>query len=164
MVHERFEFEMPASCEIVFDAFHHHRWRQEWDSLVSATRVVGGAECPYVGAVTENTGGGFMRALAMRTRFVSFEHGRVAAATMEGASFPFKRWAASMRHRPIDAERSLLIYTYRFEAGPGKIASLVEPLVKLIFDWQTRRRFERMRRFLQTEAPRLREWQSRAVR
>jgi hypothetical protein len=69
-----------------------------------------------------------------------------------------------MRHRPIDAERSLMIYTYRFEAGPGKAATLLEPLVKLIFDWQTRRRFERMRRFLQTEAPRLREWQSRAVR
>jgi hypothetical protein len=164
MVHERFEFEMPAACEIVFDAFHHHRWRHEWDSLVSATRVVGGAECPYVGAVTENTGGGWMRAMAMRTRFVSFEHGRVAAATMEGVSFPFTRWAASMRHRPINAERSLMIYTYRFEAGPRGIAWLVEPLVKVVFDWQTRRRFGRMRRFLQTEGPRVGAWQSRANR
>ena len=38
MVHERFEFEMPASCEVVFDAFHFHRWRCEWDSL-GAQRV-----------------------------------------------------------------------------------------------------------------------------
>ena len=159
MVHERFEFEMPASCEVVFDAFHFHRWRCEWDSLVHATHVLGGAECPYVGAITENAGGGLLRGVAMRTRFVSFQRAQVAAATMEGESFPVKRWAASMRHRPLDAQRSLMIYTYRFEAGPSVLRWLVEPLVKRIFDWQTRRRFARMQRFLRDGAQRVREWQ-----
>ena len=159
MVHERFEFEMPASCDVVFDAFHHHRWRREWDSLVHATHVLGGADCPYVGAITKNAGGGWLRGLAMRTRFVSFERARVAATTMEGRSFPFTRRAASMRHRPIDTERSLMIYTYRFEAGPRGMRWLIEPLVKLIFDWQTRRHVARMQRYLRDEAPRVRAWQ-----
>ena len=162
MVHERFEFEMPASCEVVFDAFHFHRWRREWDSLVRATHVLGGAECPCVGALTENAGGGLLRGLAMRTRFISFQRARVAAARMEGRAFPFVSWAASMRHRSLGDERSLMIYTYRFEAGPRALRWLVEPLVKWIFDWQTRRRFGRMQRYLSHGASRVRAWQRQA--
>jgi hypothetical protein len=159
MAHERFEFEMPASCEVVFDAFHYHRWRREWDSLVRATHVIGGAQCPYVGAITENGGAGWLKGLTMRTRFVSFDRPRVAAAAMEGRSFPFMRWAASMRHRPIDAQRSLMIYTYHFEVGPRGLRWLVEPIVKWIFDTQTRRRFARLRHYLRTEAHQVQRWQ-----
>jgi len=97
MVHERFEFDMPAPREVVFDAFHYHRWRARWDSLVDATHVIGGAPCPYVGAITENSGGGMLRGLAMRTRFISFDRPRVAAAAMQGRSFPFVR-----QYRPQD--------------------------------------------------------------
>lgn len=119
MAHERFEFEMPASCEVVFDAFHYHQWRSRWDSLVSRTHVVGNAPCPYVGAVTENTDGGWMRILSMKTQFVSYNRPHVAAATMLGRSFPFARWSASMQHKALDGERSVMIYTYTFEAAPS---------------------------------------------
>src|SRR5262245_17402963 len=98
MARHRLEFPMPATAEVVFDAFHYHEWRRRWDSLVSATHVEGDAPCPFVGAVSENTGRGFLRGLSMRTRFVSFDRPRVAAASMLGRSFPFARWAASMRH------------------------------------------------------------------
>ena len=46
MAHKKFEFPMPASESVVFDAFHHHHWRMHWDSLVRATQVQGGAPCP----------------------------------------------------------------------------------------------------------------------
>lgn len=87
---------------MVFDAFHYHRWRAQWDSLVGLTRVEGGAPCPFVGAVTENTGAGWLRALSMRTRFVSFDRPRLAAAFMLAPSWPFVRWAAS-RHAEVVA-------------------------------------------------------------
>jgi len=159
MVHERFEFDMPAPREVVFDAFHYHRWRARWDSLVDATHVIGGAPCPYVGAITENSGGGMLRGLAMRTRFISFDRPRVAAAAMQGRSFPFVRWAASMRHRSQMPGRSLMIYTYSFEAGPTGLRWLVEPITKRIFDWQTRKRFARMRAFLALHASEVVAWQ-----
>lgn len=117
MVHERFEFPMPASAEVVFDAFHDHRWRQRWDSLVHATHVLGGSPTPFVGAETSNAGGGLLRPLSMRTRFISCQPGKVAAATMLG------------------------------------------PMTKLVFDWQTRKRFLRMQRFLSTHAPEVEAWQ-----
>lgn len=159
MAHNRFEFEMPASCEVVFDAFHYHYWRSRWDSLVSQAHVVGGAPCPYVGAVTENTGGGWMHGLAMKTRFVSYDRPRVAAATMVGRSFPFARWAASMQHKALDGGKSLMIYTYTFEAGPKIMRWLIEPVVKQIFDRQTRRRFTRLKNFLAGSGEEIERWQ-----
>lgn len=159
MVHDRFEFDMPATADVVFDAFHYHCWRARWDSLVSATHVLGGAPCPFVGAITENSGGGVLRGLAMRTQFISYEPPRLAAAAMVGRSFPFTRWAASMRHRPHAADASVMIYTYSFEAGPRMVRWLVEPIAKLIFDWQTRKRFARMQGFLQEHADEVVVWQ-----
>jgi hypothetical protein len=159
MVHERLEYVMPARAEVVFDAFHYHRWRHRWDSLVNATHVLGGAPCPFVGALTENSGGGLLRPLAMRTRFVSYQPARVAAASMEGRSFPFSRWAASMRHQAFDEGCSLMIYTYSFECGPRVLRWLLEPVTKYLFDWQTNKRFERMRVFLQAHAHEVLAWQ-----
>ena len=159
MAHRLFEFPMPASAAVAFDAFHHHHWRSRWDSLVKNTQVVGGAPCPYVGAITENTGRGLLSALQMRTEFVSYDRPRVAAARMLGTSFPFRRWAASMQHRDTDAHSSVLIYTYTFEAGPGPLGRLIEPVVEWVFIRQTRRRFQRMQRFLASHADEIALWQ-----
>jgi hypothetical protein len=160
MAHRRLEFVMPATEAVVFDAFHHHEWRQRWDSLVRATHVIGGAPCPYVGAVTENAGRGWLRGLAMRTRFVSFERPHVAAAAMIDRSFPFQRWAASMRHRALQPGSSLLMYTYSLEVGPRALRWLLEPLVDWLFVLQTKRRFRRMQRYLQDHAHEVERWQS----
>ena len=158
MAHRRFEFEMPAQANVVFDAFHYHVWRSRWDSLVGHARVVGGAPCPFVGAETENTGGGLLRGLSMRTRFVSFDRPHLAAASMIGQSFPFSRWAASMRHRDTGPGQSLLIYVYTIEAAPRALRWLLEPVVARVFARQTQRRFERMRDFLAAHADEVIAW------
>ena len=160
MAHRRFEFEMPAREDLVFDAFHYHHWRLRWDSLVRATHVQGDAPCPYVGAVTENVGAGALRRLSMKTRFVSYDRPRVAAAMMVGPSFPFRRWAASMQHLADGPSRSWLIYTYTFEVGPPVLRWLLEPPVARVFDWQTRRRFARLRWFLQRHVGEIQQWQT----
>ena len=162
MAHRRFVFPMPAPEAVVFDAFHHHHWRLRWDSLVRSTTVVGGAPCPHVGAVTENAGAGGLRALSMRTRFVSYDRPRLAAAAMLGRSFTFRRWAASMRHEPDGHGRSLLVYTYTLEAGPPGLRRLFEPVVAWIFDHQTRRRFARLQAFLAAHGEDVARWQAQA--
>lgn len=150
---------MPAPSGVVFDTFHYHLWRARWDSLVGQARVVGGAPCPFVGAETENTGGGLLRGLSMRTRFVTFDRPHVAAATMVGRSFPFSRWAASMRHRDTAPGHSVLIYVYTIESGPRALRWLMEPVVAWVFARQTQRRFARMRAFLAANAREVVEWQ-----
>lgn len=163
MTHRRFEFDMPAPSDVVFDAFHYHVWRARWDSLVGNARVVGGAPCPFVGAETENTGGGLLRALSMRTRFVTFDRPHVAAAAMVGRSFPFSRWAASMRHRDTVPGHSVLVYVYTIEAGPRVLRWLLEPVVAWVFARQTQRRFRRMRAFLAAHSEEVVQWQRTVV-
>jgi hypothetical protein len=158
MTHRRLEFVMPAESAVVFDCFHYHHWRKRWDSLVSATHVLGGAPCPYVGATTSNTGAGWLRGLAMQTQFISYRRPQVAAARMVGSTFPFSRWAASMRHVPDGDQQSILIYTYSFDTAPGGLRWVMRPVVNAIFLFQTRRRFERMRQFLFRHAPEIRLW------
>ena len=159
MVHQRLEFPMPATEAVVFDAFHDQRWRPRWDPLVQATRVEGGGWHPFVGAVTHNQGGGALRALSMSTRFVTYDRPRVAAATMVGRSFPFTRWAASMRHQASGSGASVLIYSYTFEVGPHVLRWLLEPLVARLFLRQTRQRFARLQAFLAVHGAELRAWQ-----
>ncbi|MDR7307770.1 SRPBCC family protein [Rhodoferax saidenbachensis] len=159
MIHRKLEFTMPAPAAVVFDAFHYHQWRHHWDSLVSGTEVVGGAPCPYVGAITQNAGGGWLRGLSMQTRFVSFDRPRLAAATMVGTSFPFSRWAASMRHREVGPKDSLLIYTYTLDVTPRGLAWLLRPAVHLVFAHQTRKRFRRLQNFLAGHAHEVLAWQ-----
>jgi hypothetical protein len=159
VAHRRFEFEMPASAAVVFDAFHYHHWRLRWDSLVRDTRVQGGAPCPYVGAVTDNAGAGLLRALSLRPELVACDRPRVAAARMIGRSFPFRLWAASMRHRADGAGRSTLIYTYHFETAPAALRGLMEPVAAWVFDRQTRRRFARLAAFLERHADEIERWQ-----
>lgn len=158
MAHDRIVFPMPASCEVVFDVFHYHQWRARWDSLVSHTEVDGGAPYPYVGAVSHNIGRGLLRKLSMRTEFVSYQRPRLAAARMLGTSFPFSKWAASIKHEPA-AGGSVLIYTYNIEAGPRMLRWLIEPVVHHIFRRQTVKRFERMRAFLSSNANEVETWQ-----
>ncbi|MDB5867697.1 MAG: hypothetical protein JWP96_29 [Polaromonas sp.] len=159
MAHKKLEFLMPASEAVVFDAFHYHQWRARWDSLVSTTHVLGGSPCPFVGAVTENTGAGALRGLSMRTQFVSYDRPRVAAASMLGQSFPFTKWAASMRHRATGPQQSVLIYTYNFEVGPAALRWFIAPVVGWLFSWQTRRRFARLHDFLALHAAEVAHWQ-----
>lgn len=163
MSHGSFTFAMPAPAAVVFDAFHYHHWRHRWDSLVSATAVEGGAPCPYVGAVTQNAGGGWMRGLSMRTEFVSYDRPRLAAASMLGQSFPFTRWAASMRHKDLENGQSVLIYAYTFEVGPRAIAWCIRPFVQRIFEQQTRKRFGRLSAFLASHADEVFNWQLEGV-
>ncbi len=150
---------MPAPCDVVFDIFHYHAWRARWDSLVDATSIVGGAPCPYEGAINEVATGGMLRGLSMRTEFISYQRPKIAAARMIGRSFPFTKWAASMKHEPAGPGQSVMIYTYTIETGPAMLRWLMEPVVSRIFERQTRRRFACMRDFLLVHRAEVEAWQ-----
>ncbi len=159
MPRKRFEFPMPARADVVFDAFHFHHWRAQWDTLVQGTHIVGGAPCPSVGAISENGGRGLLRALSMRTQFITFDRPHVAAATMLGESFPFVKWSASMRHKAISQQESLMVYTYNFTVGPAALRGLLEPVVSWVFDRQTHKRFTQLQAFLATHRDAVEQWQ-----
>lgn len=161
MVQRRLEFDMPAPPAVVFDAFHHQIWRRRWDPMVARTGISGGADCPFVGAETVSRGAGLLSWIEVRTRFVSFDRPKVAAASMIGASFPFARWSAAMRHRAsADASRSTMIYIVNFDVASGLARCGLQSIVTALFVAQTRRRFSRLQRFLQEHQQEIVHWQA----
>ncbi|MCF5806298.1 hypothetical protein [Pseudomonas tremae] len=143
---------MPCCATDAFDAFHDHRVRSQWDTLLSHASVEGGGSHPYVGAITVNAGRGWKRLFAMRTRFVNYRPGQVAAAVLVEPMGCFQWWAASMRHRDIDAASSELIYTFILRLRPKWLGRVLDPLVNRLFEWETRNRFAAMAVYLRARA------------
>ena len=135
---------MPASCEAVFDLVHDYERRLEWDTLLRSAFVEGGAVAAK-GAVAVCSGRWLVGGLTLRTVYVSFRRGTVAAVKMVNRPPLFRRWAASIRHEALGARHSRLVYTYHFRARPAWLAFLLEPLLARVFRWETRRRLRALR-------------------
>ncbi len=103
---------------------------------------------PSIDAVSFNRGKGWKRLLAMRTRFVNYQPGKVAAAMLVAPTGLFESWAASMRHRDIEAGRSELIYSFSLTLRPRWLGVLLDPLANRLFAWEARRRFAALAVFL----------------
>lgn len=135
------------SSEIVFDLLHDYRRRLEWDTLLREAFVEQDAE-PATGAIAVCTGHWYVGGLSLRTVYVSFDRGKVAAVKMLNRPWPFDRWAASIRHEPLEGGRSRVTYTYNFTARPRLLAFVIEPILALVFRWETRRRLRALQRRL----------------
>ena len=135
---------MPASCEEAFDLVHDYSRRLEWDTLLRAAFVEGGGAANK-GSVAICSGRWFVGGLTMRTVYVSFQRGSVAAVKMVNRTPLFARWAASIRHEPLGARRSRVIYTYSFRARPAWLAPVLEPVLARLFRIETRRRLRALR-------------------
>lgn len=144
VIHEAVSEEMPASCEVVFDLVHDYARRLEWDTLLRAA-FVEGAAAAGTGAVAVCSGRWLVGGLTMRTVYVSFQRGVVAAVKMVNRPPFFERWAASIRHEPLGTDRSRVVYTYQFRARPAWLAFALEPLLALAFRVETRRRLRALR-------------------
>ncbi len=144
MVRERVIEEMPASCEAVFDLVHDYARRLEWDTLLRAAFIEGGTVAG-TGAVAVCSGRWLVGGMTLRTVYVSFQRGTVAAVKMVNRPPLFARWAASIRHESLGDRRSRIVYTYYFRARPAWLAFLLEPILARVFRWETRRRLRALR-------------------
>lgn len=147
MVHARVSEELPASCEAAFDLVHDYRRRLEWDTLLSRAYVEGDVPAGE-GAIAVCSGRWFIGGLTLRTVYVSFTRGEVAAVKMIDRAPFFDRWAASIRHEPVGEGRSRITYTYNFRARPRLLAWLLEPILAIVFRWETKKRLRALRRKL----------------
>jgi hypothetical protein len=147
VVHARVSQDMPASCEVVFDLVHDYTRRLEWDTLLREAFVEGGAPAGH-GAIAVCSGRWLVGGLTLRTVYVSFTRGEVAAVKMVNTPMLFERWAASIRHEPLEGGRSRITYTYNFRAKPRWLAWLLEPILALVFRWETGRRLRALQREL----------------
>lgn len=147
MVWARYAETMPADCDTVFALVHDYERRLRWDTLLRRAYVEGGVA--RLGAIAVCSGRWAVGGLTMRTAYVSFRPGVVAAVKLVGRTPLFDRWAASIRHTPLPDGRSRIEYTLNFRARPRWLAALLEPVLRLCFAWETRRRLRALASALQ---------------
>lgn len=131
--------QMPAPAEAAFDLLHDYPRRLHWDTLLRAAWTEGD-EPPAKGVVAVCTARRSLGGYSFRTRYVTFDRPRVAAVKLESRPPFFAAWAASIRHEDLPGDRSRLTYTMTFRCRPAWAAPLLEPVARLAFERETRRR------------------------
>ena len=140
---------VPASSRIAFNLIHDYARRLEWDTLLQEAYLEGGLDGACRGAVAVCRGKGVLRFFTLRTEYVSFERGRVAAVKMLNRPPLFESFAASIRHRDMGDGRSEIIYKLNFEARPRWLSGFLHPPMRALFLWEIRKRFKALREFLE---------------
>ncbi|MEJ7596312.1 MAG: SRPBCC family protein [Kofleriaceae bacterium] len=131
---------IPASAAAVFALVHDYGRRLEWDTLLRAAYLEPGHPVAAKGAISVCVGRRTLGGLALRTRYVAFDPPKVAAVEMINAPPLFATWAASIRHVELGPDESRITYTFHFRARPRWLAWLFEPIMLVMFRWETRKR------------------------
>jgi hypothetical protein len=90
--------------------------------------------------------GGF----SLRTKYITFERGKVAAVKMLNQPPFFDTFAASIRHFEIDENSSEVIYQVSFTAKPKFLQSILHPIMKAMFTLETKKRLTALRKFFES--------------
>lgn len=148
MPRETVEENLPANCAQVFDLIHDYDQRLEWDTLLSEAYL----EPPFLsaekGAISLCRGRLVLGGIAIRTIYVSFERGRVAAVKMINRPPFFEAFAASIRHTAISEHASKVEYQFSFLARPRFLRPILQPVMSILLTWETRKRLRALSKYL----------------
>ncbi len=139
---------IPAPAEAVFELLHDYKRRLEWDTLLQEAYLEPEFEKSGKGAISVCRGKRVLGGFAVRTEYVSFQPGKVAAVKMLNQPPFFETFAASIRHIKIDDENSEVIYKVNFTAKPRFLRLILNPIMRRVFIWETRKRLRALKTFL----------------
>ncbi|MBK9163089.1 MAG: SRPBCC family protein [Acidobacteria bacterium] len=146
---------IPASADAVFALIHNYDRRLEWDTLLKEAYLEPEFDEACLGAISVCRGKGLLGIFALRTQYVSFDRGRVAAVKLLNQPPFFDAFAASIRHAKIDDAHSEVIYKVNFTARPAWLRPVLHPLMQAVFAWETRKRLRALKSFFESELGRV---------
>ena len=138
-----------ASADAVFALVHDYRRRLEWDTLLQEAYIEPEFSEAKRGAISVCRGKLILGGFAVRTEYVTFEKGKVAAVKMLNQPPFFASFAASIRHRKIDDANSEIIYKVNFTAKPIWLRPLLNSIMCRVFVWETRKRLRALKNFFE---------------
>ncbi len=140
---------IPASAEAVFALVHDYARRLEWDTLLQEAYLEPEFSEAARGAISVCRGKPILGGFAVRTQYVTFEKGKVAAVKMLNQPPFFDTFAASIRHFEISEDKSEVVYKFSFTAKPKWLRWILYPVMSKIFAWETRKRLGALRKFFE---------------
>lgn len=138
---------IPASAETVFALLHDYKRRLEWDTLLQEAYLEPEFAEAARGAISVCRGKWILGGFALRTEYVSFEKGKVAAVKLLNQPPFFESFAASIRHFAVSENKSEIIYKFSFTAKPKWLRWLLHPVMRRVFAWETRKRLKGVKKF-----------------
>ena len=138
---------IPASAAKVFDLLHDYKRRLEWDTLLQKAYLEKDFPAACKGAISVCQGRSILGGFALRTEYVSFERGKVAAVKLLNRPPFFDRFAASIRHRDTGENESEIVYKVSFTAKPKFLRWILHPVMNAVFKWETRKRLAALSHF-----------------
>jgi hypothetical protein len=148
MAHGEISELLPAPSTVVFDLLHDYCRRLEWDTLLRAAYLEGDHVRAGKGVTSVCVGCRALGGIALRTIYVTFERPTLAAVKMINAPMFFGKWAASIHHEDLSTCESRITYRFHFSAKPWLLRFILEPVMKAIFIWETRKRLRALRSYL----------------
>ncbi|NJM54031.1 MAG: hypothetical protein HC846_11985, partial [Blastocatellia bacterium] len=133
---------IPASAVEVFDLVHDYKRRLEWDTLLKKAYLEDEFPESCKGAISVCQGKSFLSGFAVRTEYVSFERGKVAAVKMLNQPPFFDTFAASIRHLDIGENQSEIVYKVNFTAKPKFLRFILHPIMQTVFAWETKKKID----------------------
>jgi hypothetical protein len=143
---------IPAAAKIVFALIHDYDRRLQWDTLLQEAYLEPEFAEAHRGAVSVCRGKFILGGFAVRTRYVTFEKGKVAAVKMLNQPPFFDTFAASIRHFDLGENLSQIIYKVNFTAKPRWLRFILHPVMRAMFAWETRKRLKALKKFIQSQA------------
>jgi len=137
-----------TSCEEAFRIVHDYSRRLEWDTLLQTAYLEDG-EAADVGITAVCKGKTALLGIEMRTIYVSFQPGKVAAVKLTNRAPFFDSFAASIRHIRLDGGRSELIYELNFKAKPAFLRPFLHPIMGTMLKWETQKRLGSLKRYVE---------------
>jgi hypothetical protein len=138
-----------ASAEDVFDLIHNYKKRLEWDTLLQKAYLEPEFETAKIGAISVCQGRPILGGFALRTKYVSFQRGKVAAIKMLNQPPFFESFVASINHRNLTDNKSEVVYTFNFTAKPKSLQFILHPIMSKIFAWETGKRLQALKNYFE---------------
>lgn len=137
-----------CSVEEAFSLFQDYSVRLRWDPFLCEAYLLD-AEQAEVGATARCVARPRWLGLSMETIYIAYRPPHQTAIKMVKGPPMIANFAASLRHKPLPAGGSRVIYRYHFEAKPRWAAPLLDQLLKVWFRIETRKRLQAFRAYVE---------------
>lgn len=137
-----------AGCDEVFRIVHDYQRRLEWDTLLQKA-YLDGADRAGVGVIAVCVGKAALMGLEIRTAYVSYQPGKVAAVKLSSPAPFFASFAASIRHFRLGDAVSEIVYELNYKAKPTFLRPFLHPIMDRMLEWETRKRLRSLKRYVE---------------
>ena len=118
--------------------------------MLSEAMLLDGASSAAKGVRSRCVGNWKCAYIPIETEYITFEPDKHAAVQLTKKTWFFEDFAASIRHRSVDSQRSEVIYTYSFRVRPRWLSKLMHPIVNRLLHREVKNRLQGLQSYLAT--------------